>query len=133
MTRRIYILSTVLITILFSIITTKAQSINSVYTMFGIGQLSDNNLGINRGLGGTGIAFKSGRSVNYLNPASYLGLQPRSYILETGAFGVINNAKSGNQTNSFSNINFGYFSVSFYLTDWWAFKLRAYSIQFNRL
>ena len=67
---------------------------NSVYSMFGVGQIIDNSFGINKSLGGTGIAFQSGSSVNYLNPASYLGIPPNSFILEIGVYGIYNKSEN---------------------------------------
>jgi len=52
----------------------KAQARKSVYSMFGVGQIIDNSFGVNKSLGGTGIAFQSGREINYINPASYIGI-----------------------------------------------------------
>ncbi|MBN1398925.1 MAG: hypothetical protein JXA06_12905 [Bacteroidetes bacterium] len=93
---------------------------NSIYSMYGVGWLLDNSVGINKSLGGTGIAFQSGRSINYLNPASYLGIPPSSIVLEFGTFGIYN--KSANKFLSFTNgnINFSYFTVNLYLSNRWA-------------
>lgn len=98
----------------------KGQVTNSVYSMFGVGQLIDNNFGINKSLGGTGIAFQSGRSINYLNPSSYMGLLPKSYVVEAGVYGMYGNSSTANQSESNTEINLNYFSISLYLTDWWA-------------
>jgi hypothetical protein len=97
-----------------------AQLKNSVYSMFGVGQIMENNFGINKSLGGTGIAFQSGTMMNYLNPASYLGIPPSAYIMELGAYGVSNKSenKFTSSTSSYANVN--YFSASFYFTSWWA-------------
>ncbi|MGD8780526.1 MAG: hypothetical protein PVH88_16355 [Ignavibacteria bacterium] len=101
----------------------KAQVYNSIYSMYGLGQLSDNSFGINRSLGGTGIAFQSGRSVNYLNPASYIGIVPNSVILEAGVYGVNNKSKDRKDSQTTKDINFSYFSTSFYFAKWWTFSL----------
>jgi len=42
----------------------EAQTVNSIYSMYGIGLTVDNHYGVNRALGGTGIAFQSGKSIN---------------------------------------------------------------------
>lgn len=42
------------------------QTPKSVYSMFGLGQMIDKNYGVNRALGGTGIAFQSGNTINIL-------------------------------------------------------------------
>jgi len=100
--------------------TSPAQVKSSIYSMFGVGELTDNNYGVNRALGGTGIAFQTGRSVNYLNPASYLGIQPNSYLMEIGVYGLVTRSKTNKQSLTDKDINFGYFSASLYMYDWWA-------------
>lgn len=100
----------------------KAQTTNSLYSLFGVGQIVDNHYGINRSLGGTGIAFQTDRSVNYLNPASYLGIRPNSFIMELGVYGIYNQAHNSEATRTSGNINFNYLSASFYLTKKWAFS-----------
>jgi len=99
----------------------KAQVKNSVYSMFGVGQISDNSFGINKSLGGTGIAFQSGSSMNYLNPASYLGILPNSFNMELGAYGIISRSENKNTAQTAGDIKVGYFSASLYLKNWWAF------------
>jgi hypothetical protein len=113
----------IIITVLSAITLTRsstAQVENSVYTMFGIGQLFDNSFGINKSMGGTGIAFQSGRSINYMNPASYLGILPRSLNMEFGLYGIYNRSENKNTTQTNGNINFNYFSASACLKNWWA-------------
>ncbi len=108
----------------------QAQVENSVYSMFGVGQIVDISYGINRSLGGTGIAFQSGRSINYLNPASYLGLLPNSIVYEVGIYGIYNESKNKKISQTDGNINVSYFSVSLYLANWWAFNLGFFPYSF---
>ena len=99
----------------------EAQVKNSVYSMFGVGQIIDNSFGINKSLGGTGIAFQSaGRSINYLNPASYIGILPNSFNMELGAYGILNRSENGYTSQTNGDINFSYCSLSLYVTNWWA-------------
>lgn len=100
---------------------TFAQVKNSVYSMFGFGKIIDNRIGINKSLGGTGIAFQSGRSINYLNPASYLGISPNSFLMEAGIYGIYNSSENEHISQSNGDINFSYFSISYYFARWWAF------------
>lgn len=99
-----------------------AQGKNSVYSMFGIGQIIDNSYGINKAFGGTGIAFQSGRSMNYLNPAGYIGIAPNSIVMESGIYGMLNTSNSDATKQTDSDLNFSYFSTSFYLANWWVFN-----------
>ncbi len=109
-----------LFVILLLPVTSKAQSKNSVYSMFGVGQIIDNSFGINKSLGGTGIAFQSGRTINHMNPAGYLGILPSSFMMETGAYGIYNQYESDNETKSSGNINASYFAAALYMKNWWA-------------
>ncbi len=114
----------VLVTVCSTFISThslKAQIKNSIYSMFGVGQLIDNSYGINKSLGGTGIAFQSGRSINFLNPASYLGILPNSFNIEIGAYGIFNRSENEYTSQTDGNINISYFSASLYFKSWWAF------------
>ncbi len=103
--------------------TSKAQFTNSVYSMYGIGQIIDNGFGVNKSLGGTGIAFQTGRTFNYLNPASYLGIPTGSYNMEIGVVGILNRSKNTKTFQTVSNINFSHCSVGLCFTDKWALTL----------
>lgn len=116
---KFWIISIVAISVFCSAQTLNAQVRNSIYSMFGVGQLNDNSYGINKALGGTGIAFQSGRSINNLNPASYLGSQS-SYIVEAGVSGIYSKSENQHTSQTFGDVNLGYFSASLYFTNWWA-------------
>ena len=50
----------------------KADSgINSPYSRYGMGILSNQSLGINRQMGGLGYGLRSSEYINILNPASF--------------------------------------------------------------
>ncbi|MBN2011471.1 hypothetical protein JW960_19215 [candidate division KSB1 bacterium] len=100
-----------------------AQVKNSVYSMFGVGQIADNSFGINKSMGGTGIAFQSGSSLNYSNPASYLGIPPNSFNMELGAIGILSRAESKSIVQTTGDLNFGYCALSLYVSKWWAAML----------
>jgi hypothetical protein len=114
-------LSAVLLSIFFTH-SLKAQAVNSIYSMYGVGLTIDNNFGVNRSMGGTGIAFQSGRSMNYSNPASYLGIFPDSFVAESGAFGMYNKSTTKNASQMDGDFNFNYLSASFYLKEYWSFS-----------
>jgi hypothetical protein len=119
--KHIVVVATALFAFIF-VDSAKTQVRNSVYSMFGVGELLDNSLGVNRSLGGTGIAFQSGRSVNYLNPASYLGIPPNSFIMELAVYGMYNKSENRNSFQTEKDINFSYWSASAYFATWWAFS-----------
>jgi hypothetical protein len=107
-------------TILIFAVSLTAQAKKSIYSIFGVGQVTDNSFGINKSLGGTGIAFLSGREMNYLNPASYIGIPPNSFNMELGVYGIYNRSENGSTSQTDANINVSYFSASLYFTKWWA-------------
>ncbi len=76
--------------IIFSVllvINASAQITSSPYSMFGMGNIEENSFGDTKAMGGTGIAFKSQNSVNFINPASYDGFDSLATVFELGIFG----------------------------------------------
>lgn len=121
----------ILICFIFTNVTLlQAQAKKSLYSMFGVGQIIDNSYGINKSLGGTGIAFQSGTSINYLNPASYIGMLPNSSIMETGIYGIYNSSENNYISQIYRDINVSYFSTSIYLINWWAFSFGVVPFSF---
>lgn len=109
-----------LLTALLLVPALQAQTKNSVYSMFGIGQVIDDSYGINQSFGGAGIAFQSGRFINHANPASYLGVLPHSFIAELGAYGMLNRSESNQSNQHSAAVNINYFSMGLYLMDRWS-------------
>jgi hypothetical protein len=105
--------------LLVQVVTLHAQVDNSVYSIFGLGELVDNNIGLNRSLGGTGIAFQSGTSLNYMNPASYLGITSHAFMMEVGVYSIYNDAAKGSLGRTHRNIDLSYGSLGAYITDGW--------------
>lgn len=96
-----------------------SQVTNSAYTMLGIGTLNDNGYGVNKMLGGTGIAFQSGKLINHLNPASYISQTNSSNIIEAGIYGMYSKSANENKSQTSSRINFDYLALNLHVTDWW--------------
>ncbi len=96
-----------------------AQITSSPYTLFGAGQIEDNGFGVNKALGGTGIAFQSNKSLNNINPASYSAIDSLSFLFEAGVFGkyTIYNTTSENQQRLDGNLR--YIAMGLRLTKWW--------------
>ncbi|MHB1920737.1 MAG: hypothetical protein ACYCOO_00745, partial [Chitinophagaceae bacterium] len=86
---------------IFFFTSAKAQ-VNSPYSRYGLGDLSNSQNVINRGMGGVSQAYSDGQSINFINPASYSNLQ-----LTTFDFGVESNLQrlSDPQNNSFHSGN----------------------------
>ena len=75
----------------------------SPYSIFGIGDISKEGTAFNKSMGGTGIATRNRRFINYLNPAAVTARDTLSFMAD---FGLVQNNKmfaqgdlrSGNNT-----------------------------------
>lgn len=63
----------------------QAQNVNTPYSMYGYGILSDNATSMQRQMGGIGIAMRSGRQINVMNPASYAAIDSLTFLWDMGA------------------------------------------------
>lgn len=100
--------------ILFSVIGVSADNgINSPYSRYGLGVLSDQSLGINRQMGGLGYALRSHRFINVQNPASFSEADTLTMLFEAG-FSLQNvNFKEGNKRINARNASFDYIAIQF--------------------
>ncbi|MBQ2163706.1 MAG: hypothetical protein II445_04280 [Muribaculaceae bacterium] len=64
--------------------TASAQTITSPYSRLGMGILGDNATGIQRSMGGVGIAMQNGRQINVMNPASYSQVDSLTFLWDIG-------------------------------------------------
>lgn len=97
------------ILLLAGVTTAGAQSgTNSPYSQYGLGILSEQAQGFNRGMNGLGLAFRNGHEVNMLNPASYSAADSLTMVLDVGASGQLTNFKEGNTKVNAKNANFEY-------------------------
>jgi len=88
---------------------------NSPYSQYGLGVLSDQTSGFNRGMNGLGLGFREGNQVNYQNPASYSAMDSLTFILDAGVSGQITNFdEDGNKKNA-NNAVFEYAVAGFRL------------------
>lgn len=61
-----------------------AQTTTTPYSKLGFGILSDNATGIQRAMGGVGIAMQNGRQINVMNPASYSQVDSLTFLWDMG-------------------------------------------------
>lgn len=61
-----------------------AQLSTTPYSKLGYGVLSDNATGIQRAMGGVGIAMQNGRQINVMNPASYSQVDSLTFLWDMG-------------------------------------------------
>ncbi len=99
---------------------TKAQiAINSPYTRFGIGEISQSGSGLNKALGGTTIGHRFGNQINFMNPASYSAQDTLSFILDFGLNGDSRELSTAYENVKRNNFNMGHFAISFPVSKWW--------------
>lgn len=86
---------------------------NSPYSQYGLGQLSEQTSGFNRGMNGLGYGFREHNQVNFLNPASYASIDSLTFIFDAGISGYITNFKEGGKSKNAQNANFEYAVAAF--------------------
>jgi hypothetical protein len=90
-----------------------AQTTSSPYSIFGMGNIEENSLGSNKGMGGTGIALMSGTSVNLLNPASYDGFDSLTTVFEMGFLGKYTKFTNYDTSKRLFDADFKYLTMGF--------------------
>jgi hypothetical protein len=80
----------------------------SPYSQFGMGVLSDQSQGFNRGMGGVAMGLRDGKIVNMQNPASYSAIDSLTMILDAGVSGQITNFKEGGKKVNAKTGHFDY-------------------------
>ncbi|MBR3883686.1 MAG: hypothetical protein IKJ31_02890 [Bacteroidaceae bacterium] len=89
------------------------NGINSPYSRYGLGILSDQNLGINRQMGGLGYALRSNGYINLLNPASISEIDSLTMLFEAGfSLQNVNFKENGKKINA-HNASFDYLAMEF--------------------
>lgn len=107
-----FLLSSILLG--FGILSMIAQSgTKSPYSQYGLGILSDQSQGFNRGMSGLFQGFRSGNQVNMQNPASYSAVDSLSMIFDLGVAGQFTNFKEGNAKVNAKTANFEYATALF--------------------
>lgn len=123
---------------IFSAIWVTGQNTVSPYSIFGLGELQNRGFSKIQSMGGAGIAFRSGNSLNNVNPASYSGLDSLRIITEFGIQGKLYDLDSKNQTQSGFTGNLNYIAMGFRYNEFMGgsfgivpFSSVGYSIQFE--
>ena len=81
---------------------------NSPYSQYGLGILSDQSQGFNRGMNGLAIGLRNGNQVNMLNPASYSAVDSLTMIFDVGVSGQLTNFNEGGKKLNAHNADFEY-------------------------
>jgi len=113
-----------------------AQNTVSPYSIFGPGEIQDQGFSVGNGMGGAGIALKSGNYLNNLNPASYAGIDSSRIISEFGIAGKGYKLSSSSESQLGFTGNLSHIGIGFRYTSWLAgsfgvvpFSTINYSIQ----
>lgn len=75
---------TLILALLVSVSVSAQTGINSPYSRFGYGLLSDNSIGIAKSMGGIGAGFRMPNRINVKNPASYSSVDTLTFIADMG-------------------------------------------------
>ncbi|WP_167619820.1 hypothetical protein [Maribellus sediminis] len=97
-----------------------AQNTVSPYSVYGPGEIQSRGFGTNQGMGGAGIALKSGNFINSLNPASYVGMDSLRIISEFGIAAKAYNLSSYQSNQNGFTGNLSHIGIGFKYTRWLA-------------
>jgi len=89
---------------------------NSPYTRFGYGEISDNNNGEQRALGGVAIGSRSPFSINTVNPASYSSVDSLTFMFDIGTSVLGSRFSDTNTSKNTFNSNLEYVTMQFPLS-----------------
>lgn len=105
--------------LLASILVEAQIAINSPYTRFGLGEISQSGSGLNRAMGGTSLGHRFNNQINFLNPASYSAQDTLSFILDFGLNGEIRKLSTSYEEVKLNDFNMGHLAIGFPVTKWW--------------
>ncbi len=121
-----------LVGISLALLTNSAMAQNSTsspYSYYGLGELSLNGSGSSISMGGTSLAFRGGRELNFQNPAALAHVDSLKFIFNVGMGVKFTDLKQRDKSDRFSDYNltrlaFGFKVSPHYST---AFSISPYS------
>ena len=92
------------------VVSASAQISNTLspYSQFGLGVLSDQSQGFNRGMGGLTYGLRDSKNVNMQNPASYSAIDSLTMIFDMGLSGQMTNFQEGQKKLNAKTGDFDY-------------------------
>ena len=94
----------------------KAQTgVNSPYSRYGMGVLSDQSTGITKSMGGIGAGFRYPNTINLKNPASYSTVDTLTFIADLGFSLQNGNYSEGNVKVNAHNASISHMAMQFRL------------------
>ncbi len=92
--------------------------ISSPYSRFGLGDMQLNSNTRLMGMGGVGIAYRSPKTVNFLNPASYSAFNNQSFLFEGGIRNYYSQQKTNTLEQDANYTSLSYLLFGFPVTKW---------------
>jgi hypothetical protein len=126
--RNIYIILCIIFSCFFGKIIAQSH-LNSPYSRIGMGDLKNRSSAGVTAMGGTGYTFQSPTTINFINPASYMGFDTLSFLLDA-SFSWKNHTLIASTTQKGNTMQFDYISCGFSIARWWktAIGFQPYSI-----
>lgn len=109
---------TIILLFLFIGIVANGQNTVSPYSIFGPGEIQNKGFGATQSLGGAGITYRNGSSLNNINPASYTSIDSSRILVEFGIESKLYNIYSNNKSQTGYTGNLNYVALGFKYTDW---------------
>ena len=89
------------------------NGVNSPYSRYGFGILSDRAMGFNKAMAGVAQGFRDGQQINTANPASYSAIDSLTALFDLGVSLYNGNYEMGNLKQNAKNTSFDYFAFQF--------------------
>ena len=86
-----------------SVSVAQTNGINSPYSRYGFGQLSEMNVGRSAAMGGVAMGLRSGQEINIANPAAYSACDSLTFLLDAAV--VLQNANFNNGSKALNAKN----------------------------
>ncbi|MBN2616163.1 MAG: hypothetical protein JXR71_10770 [Bacteroidales bacterium] len=97
-----------------------AQEINSPYSRFGIGQLTERRVGTQiQSMGGISIGFADPYIINPGNPASYGVYDSLTFVFQSGIEGGFGTLKNTQNSSSYNHATLNEMVMGFPINKWW--------------
>lgn len=99
----------------FAATTASAQDtgVNSPFSRYGIGKLSNQAQGFNEGMAGLAYGMREGSELNFKNPASYSAIDSLTFLFDMGVSLQNGNFSTGKASTNARNASFDYLSMGF--------------------
>jgi len=108
-----------LVLLVFQYRTSAQNDLDSPYTAFGLGYLSNINSIKNISMGSLGIGTREYNAINIANPASYTAFDTASFLFEGGVAGSFTQLKTENLSESFTSASISQLTFGFPINSWW--------------